>query len=56
MEIGVHHLPVQSVLFEPCRGAPPVFTTDEITVFKNAGGAHLDLFTAKLLATRMSVQ
>lgn len=47
---------IRGDLFELCRGAPPVFTTDEITVFKNAGGAHLDLFTAQLLATRMNVQ
>lgn len=47
---------IRGDLFDLGRGTPPVFTTDEITVFKNAGGAHLDLFTAQVLATRMNVQ
>ncbi|MEB0123206.1 hypothetical protein QN391_21345 [Pseudomonas sp. CCI1.2] len=43
-------------LFELCVGAPPRFTTDQITVFKNAGGAHLDLFTAQLLARKLGIE
>lgn len=43
-------------LFDLCGGSPPCFTTDQITVFKNAGGAHLDLFTAQLLARRMGIE
>ncbi len=43
-------------LFDLCVSAPPRFTRDQITVFKNAGGAHLDLFTAQLLARRLGVE
>ena len=40
-------------LFELCRGDHPGRRTrDEITLFKNAGGGHLDLFVAMALAER----
>jgi ornithine cyclodeaminase len=40
-------------LFELCRGAcPGRRTPEEITLYKNAGGAHLDLMTARLIAER----
>lgn len=52
--ISVDH--IRGDLFDLCRGAARSFTTDQITVFKNAGGAHLDLFTAQLLARRMSIE
>ena len=52
--ISVDH--IRGDLFDLCHGAPPGFTTDQITVFKNAGGAHLDLYTAQLLARRMSIE
>lgn len=42
---------VTADLFELVQGRKPGRTTaDEITVFKNNGGAHLDLFTAAALA------
>ena len=42
---------VKADLFELVQGRKPGRTTpDEITVFKNNGGAHLDLFTAAALA------
>lgn len=32
-----------------CNGAPGRLSADDITVFKNGGGAHLDLMTARLI-------
>jgi ornithine cyclodeaminase/alanine dehydrogenase-like protein (mu-crystallin family) len=44
---------VTADLYELCTGRHPGRTgDDEITVFKNVGGAHLDLFTAQHLKTR----
>lgn len=41
---------IRGDLFELCSGSAPGRTsTDDITVFKNVGGAHLDLFTARHL-------
>lgn len=41
-------------LFDLCRGEHPGRrSADEVTVFKNAGGAHLDLFTAAFLRRRI---
>ena len=38
---------VEADLFELCGRSPPIERRrDDITLFKNAGGAHLDLFTA----------
>jgi ornithine cyclodeaminase/alanine dehydrogenase-like protein (mu-crystallin family) len=38
---------VEADLFELCTGKHPIDPrSDDITLFKNAGGAHLDLFTA----------
>jgi ornithine cyclodeaminase len=40
-------------LFELCRGeCPGRRNPEEITLYKNAGGAHLDLMTARLIAER----
>jgi ornithine cyclodeaminase/alanine dehydrogenase-like protein (mu-crystallin family) len=40
-------------LFELCQGAHPGRTSvDEITLFKNAGGGHLDLMAARLVYKR----
>jgi len=40
--------------FDTCRGTHPGRTSDdEITYFKNAGGAHLDLFTAAFLLEQL---
>ena len=41
-------------LFDLCLGRHPGRTTpEEITVFKNVGGGHLDLFTVQHLASRL---
>ncbi|MGE0283765.1 MAG: ornithine cyclodeaminase [Rhizobiaceae bacterium] len=43
---------VSADLFELCTGRAPGRHSDaEITIFKNLGGGHLDLFTAQHLAT-----
>ncbi|NIR28418.1 MAG: hypothetical protein GWN84_03650 [Gammaproteobacteria bacterium] len=40
-------------LFELCRGAcAGRRRADEITLFKNAGGGHLDLMSARFVAAR----
>lgn len=42
-------------LFDLCTGRHPGRTTEsEITMYKNVGGGHLDLFTARHLLHRMS--
>jgi ornithine cyclodeaminase len=42
-------------LFELSRGTVPArLNDDEITLFKNGGGGHLDLGTAKFLLSRHS--
>jgi ornithine cyclodeaminase/alanine dehydrogenase-like protein (mu-crystallin family) len=42
-------------LFDLCQGrAPGRRTADEITLFKNGGGSHLDLFTAEFLLGRLA--
>lgn len=43
-----------SDLYALCR-QPPVRTPEEITVFKNAGGGHLDLMTAEFVAKRLGL-
>ena len=41
-------------LFELVQGAVPGRTSEaDITLFKNAGGGHLDLMAARLIATRL---
>ncbi len=41
-------------LFELCRGeAPGRQNAEEITIFKNAGGGHLDLMTARHIAAQV---
>jgi len=43
-------------LFQLVRGeVPGRRTPDDITLFKNAGGGHLDLMTARLIAARLGV-
>ena len=45
---------VQADLFELCTGAKAGREgLSEITVFKNVGGGHLDLFTARHLGERL---
>ncbi len=45
---------IQADLFELCRGdRQGRRSDDEITLFKNGGGGHLDLFSARYLATRL---
>jgi ornithine cyclodeaminase len=44
---------VEGDLFELCRGEVPGRESPrDITLYKNAGGAHLDLMTARLIAER----
>jgi len=44
---------VRADLFELCKGAHPGRTSaEEITLFKNAGGGHLDLMAARLVYAR----
>ena len=46
---------VRGDLFKLARGAALGRTSaNEITLFKNAGGAHLDLFTARILHQRVA--
>jgi ornithine cyclodeaminase len=41
-------------LFELCQGrAPGRQSADEITLYKNGGGSHLDLFSAEFLVRRL---
>lgn len=48
---------IRADLFELARGERPGRRArEEITVFKNAGGAHLDLFTADFLARRLAAE
>ena len=45
---------IQADLYDLCSGRHPGRQNDtEITVFKNVGGAHLDMYTARLLARRV---
>lgn len=42
-------------LFDLCQGrSPGRRTADEITLFKNGGGSHLDLFTAEFLLRQLA--
>ncbi len=42
-------------LFQLCRGeVAGRETEDDITLYKNAGGGHLDLMTARFIASRMT--
>lgn len=45
--INEHH--VRADLYDLCNGAPGRTSAQAITVYKNAGGAHLDLMTAKFI-------
>ena len=41
-------------LFDLCQGrAPGRRSADEITLYKNGGGSHLDLFSAEFLVRRL---
>lgn len=45
---------IRADLFELCKGERPGrMSTTEITLFKNAGGGHLDLYTAQCLLARI---
>ena len=44
---------IRADLFDLCRGVPGRQSAEEITFFKNAGGGHLDLMTAKFIAERV---
>ena len=48
-DIGADH-------FGLCTGQPGRRSTTDITLFKNAGGGHLDLFTAQYLLARFKEQ
>ncbi|MCR6503015.1 ornithine cyclodeaminase [Shinella sp. CPCC 101442] len=56
MESGVIHFgDIRADLFELATGAHPGRASDsDITVFKNIGGGHLDLFTAMALHRRVA--
>ena len=42
-------------LFDLCQGRTPGRrTADEITLYKNGGGSHLDLFTAEFLLRQLA--
>ncbi len=46
---------IKADFFDLCQGKHPGRTSpEEITICKNVGGAHLDLFTAKALLIRLS--
>ena len=46
---------IEADLFDLCGRSPPIERRPEdITLFKNAGGAHLDLFTALHIWTRLA--
>lgn len=46
---------IEADLFDLCTGRHPGRTSDtDITMYKNCGGAHLDLFTARHLQARAS--
>lgn len=45
---------IEGDLFDLCGGSAPERGPDDITIFKNGGGAHLDLITAKLVYQRCS--
>jgi ornithine cyclodeaminase/alanine dehydrogenase-like protein (mu-crystallin family) len=46
---------VEADLFDLCAGKHPIDRqADDITMFKNAGGAHLDLFTALYIRNRLA--
>ncbi|OCR21625.1 hypothetical protein AFK24_29165 [Pseudomonas syringae] len=48
---------VRADLFELCQGFEiPNLEAGQVTLFKNAGGAHLDLFAAQFLATEVGVE
>lgn len=54
---GILRLDDMADLFELCAGRRPGRTDDaEITVYKNVGGAHLDLFTARHLQARAAAE
>ncbi|MFO1350452.1 MAG: ornithine cyclodeaminase [Gammaproteobacteria bacterium] len=47
---------IQADLYDLCRGRHPGRqAADEITLFKNGGGGHLDLMTARVLAARLEL-
>ncbi|MCF5223982.1 ornithine cyclodeaminase family protein [Pseudomonas syringae] len=48
---------VRADLFELCQGhLIQALAAGQVTVYKNAGGAHLDLFTAQFLASELGLQ
>ena len=44
---------IEGDLFDLCQQAPLRRDTDDITVYKNAGGAHLDLVTSQYVISRL---
>ena len=58
MERGVIRFEdIRADLFELATGAHPGRGSDsDITVFKNIGGGHLDLFTAMALYRRLAAE
>jgi ornithine cyclodeaminase len=52
---AITELDVLGDLYDLCQGrVPGRRTADEITLFKNGGGSHLDLFTAEFLLRRFA--
>jgi len=43
---------VRADLYDLCNGAPGRTSAEAITVYKNAGGAHLDLMTARFIYSK----
>ncbi len=63
-EIGELMIPMAAGLFDKshvkgdfrdlCNGAPGRQSSEEITLFKNGGGAHLDLMTGNMIVRKMA--
>ncbi len=63
-EIGELMIPMAAGLFDEnhvkgdfrdlCNGAPGRQSSEEITLFKNGGGAHLDLMTGNMIVGKMA--
>jgi ornithine cyclodeaminase/alanine dehydrogenase-like protein (mu-crystallin family) len=50
----INELDIRADLYDLCNGVPGRPSAQAITVYKNGGGAHLDLMTAKFIFTTFS--
>ena len=50
---AIKHEDILADLFDLCGGDRPTARGKDITVYKNGGGAHLDLFTALHIVDRL---